>query len=48
MTGARWFIYAVATLETGACLSYLLHGQYRLALVWAAIAVSNFAFAGVR
>ena len=48
MTTASWFIYAVATLEGGACFSYIMQRQWRLAIVWAGISLSNFAFAGVR
>lgn len=47
MTGGV-FIYATAGLELSAALTYVAQGHYRLAIVWAGVAVSNLAFAGVR
>lgn len=42
------FPYTVAVLEVLAAAVYVWHKDWRLAIVWGAVGVANFAFAGVR
>lgn len=48
MNWVRVFPYAVACLQVSAALVYLWHREWRLAIIWGAVALSNLAFAGIR
>ena len=43
-----WFPYAVAVLELCAAAVHVYAGHYRVAFIWAGVAASNFAFAGMK
>lgn len=47
-TWLRVLPYAVATLQLCAALVYLSRGEYRLAIIWAGVSLSNAALAGIR
>ena len=40
--------YAVAILELGAGVVYLLYQEWRLAIIWLGVGVANAAFAGIK
>lgn len=40
--------YAVAGMQLLAALIYLWHREWRLAIIWASVSLSNVAFAGIR
>lgn len=40
--------YVIAVLQLGAGIVYLYHHEWRIAIIWVPLAVSNFAFAGIR
>ena len=42
------FPYAIVALQIGACVVYALHGEWRLAIVWGGVWVSNWAFVGMK
>ena len=49
--GVPWlavFPYLMGVLQVCACITSLLYGNYRLALLWACAATSNFAISGLR
>ena len=48
MTWSEGFLYTVATLEGGAAVSYLIHRQYRLAVIWACYALATAALGGMK
>lgn len=48
MTLIRFFPYAVAVMQLAAGFVYTYHRDWRLAIIWLTLAVSNFAFAGIK
>lgn len=48
LTYWRIFPYAVAVLETLACLGFLIKGDWRMVILWAGYGIAAFALAGVR
>lgn len=48
MKAIHVFPFAVAFLELGACLVYLAHREWRMAILWGGYAVAAFALAQVR
>ena len=48
MIPVSFFPYTLAALELSAAIVYAVKGDYRLAIVWAGVGVSNAAFAGIK